>query len=370
MSSPLPFRTVRRSMRGLSVIELMVGMAVGLVATVVVAQVLSFSEGQKRSTTSGGDAQISGALALYTMQRDIEAAGYGFASTPDILGCTITAKYNGANAVGWPTTLAPVVITQGASGAPDSISVLASSNPTYSVPTRVLAPGYVATDRTSGGKAFSFPVQSTLGIKQGDLLLAAMPGAAGCGAFQATADAAAGFVPRADATTTWNPDNQPAGSYGDGAVLVNFGQVTFHSYAVNASGVLQQTSLSTATNNTATTDLQSNVVTVQALYGKDTDANDIIDQFDTTTPTTTAEWQQLRAVRIAVVTRSAQWEKDEVTTANPSWDVGSALTVSGAVTCGTSKCLTLKVDAAADWKHYRYKIFDTVVPLRNMVWKS
>jgi type IV pilus assembly protein PilW len=32
--------------------------------------------------------------------------------------------------------------------------------------------------------------------------------------------------------------------------------------------------------------------------------------------------------------------------------------------------VTLKVDGNADWKHYRYKVYETVVPLRNLLWQS
>ena len=76
------------------------------------------------------------------------------------------------------------------------------------------------------------------------------------------------------------------------------------------------------------------------------------------------------AVRVAVVARSAQYEKEEVTSTNPLWDVGTAIAIAGTATCGASKCLSLKVDYLTDWKHYRYRVFDTVIPLRNMLWNS
>ena len=107
------------------------------------------------------------------------------------------------------------------------------------------------------------------------------------------------------------------------------------------------------------------------MYGKDTTGDGVVDAYDNTTPTTNAGWQQVRAVRIAMVARSATYEKEEVTANEPLWDVGNAITISGTSTCGSSKCLTLKVDSVGtDWKHYRYKVFDTVVPLRNIIWKS
>jgi type IV pilus assembly protein PilW len=65
-----------------------------------------------------------------------------------------------------------------------------------------------------------------------------------------------------------------------------------------------------------------------------------------------------------------------VTTAAPQLDLGGAKTVSGvtvtgAATCnGSDQCLTLGVSQVTDWQHYRYKVYDTIVPLRNMLWNN
>ena len=105
-----------RPVDGFTLVELMVALAIGLITSLAIAQVLMFSEGYKRTATSGSDAQTNGSLALYTLQRDIQMAGYGFASDKDALGCPIHAKFNGADvATGagvatFPTVLAPVVI--------------------------------------------------------------------------------------------------------------------------------------------------------------------------------------------------------------------------------------------------------------------
>ncbi len=91
-------------------------------------------------------------------------------------------------------------------------------------------------------------------------------------------------------------------------------------------------------------------------------------------PTTNAGWRQVIAIRLVVVARSDQYEQEEVTNANLQWDVGStpATTIAppgeAPSACGASMCLPLKVDHLPDWKHYRYKQFDTVIPLRNMLW--
>jgi type IV pilus assembly protein PilW len=99
-----------------------------------------------------------------------------------------------------------------------------------------------------------------------------------------------------------------------------------------------------------------------------TNADGTVDTWDNTTPTTNADWLKVMAVRIAVVARSTQFEKSTVTFADPQWDLGANGTVTGSTACGANRCLPLKVSHLADWGRYRYRVFETIVPLRNMLW--
>jgi type IV pilus assembly protein PilW len=79
-----------------------------------------------------------------------------------------------------------------------------------------------------------------------------------------------------------------------------------------------------------------------------------------------------------MVARSGQREKDPVTTAEPTWDVGGDVNVSyvkapgsGATVCaaGGGACkVTLPLSHLSEWQNYRYKVFDTAVPMRNLLW--
>ena len=62
---------------GFTLIELMVGLVIGLIASLVVMQTFSEFEGNKRSTTGTSDAQTSGSIGLYMVQRELQFAGYG-----------------------------------------------------------------------------------------------------------------------------------------------------------------------------------------------------------------------------------------------------------------------------------------------------
>src|SRR6266705_6570763 len=98
----------RLSERGFSMVELLVAMLIGLIGMIIIFQVFEVSEGIKRTTTSGGDAQQNGAIALYDMERDLRNAGMGFNDAP-FAGCTILA-YDSARATqNFNMVLAPVL---------------------------------------------------------------------------------------------------------------------------------------------------------------------------------------------------------------------------------------------------------------------
>ena len=70
-------RTNNLQQTGFTLIELMVGLVIGLIASLIVMQTFSEFEGNKRSTTGTSDAQTSGSIGLYMVQRELQFAGYG-----------------------------------------------------------------------------------------------------------------------------------------------------------------------------------------------------------------------------------------------------------------------------------------------------
>ncbi|MEY4764185.1 MAG: hypothetical protein RI907_858 [Pseudomonadota bacterium] len=357
---------------GFTLVELMVGMTLALLSTVIIAAVMQKAEGNRRSTTEGSDAQINAALSLFSLQRDIQMSGYGLINNAATLGCTVQAQFNGHAAR--PMTLAPVIITAGANATTsDQVVVIRSGTTGYAVPM------LTTTDHANTDAAFV--VQSSLGVRTGDLMLA-LPAAPSstqwCTLF--TVQGTGGSVltsttiPHVPQANTWNPatTNMPS-TYETGTTLAKATDLVSRTFFVQ-DGNLQSTDLVVANDTTTTSTVGNNVVLMKAFYGKDTDADGTVDTYDTTTPTTAAGWRQVRTVRIAVVARSQQREKEEVTQADPVLEVGSTASVTGSSECGEQTCFKLQVSPATgadtEWKHYRYKAFDTVVPLRNVLWSS
>ena len=372
-------RTPHTPAHGFTLVELMVGMALALITTVIIAQVVVNAEGQRRTTSSGSDAQVNGSVGLYTVSRDVQGAGYGLISHSAALGCPITAKYGSAATLA--LTLAPVTITVNANGVP-TLRTFSSGRSSFSVPMVVKA-NHAAVDT-------SFTVNSSTGVSNGDTMMA-IPGTWSssnwCTVFQVAGSGASVLsstvVPNVTVTAGWNPAStaslMPTTGYpADTSYLVNLGSIVLREYTVASENLVMRELQATGTWG-ADQVLASGIVALRVMYGKDTSApkDGVVDQFDTTTPTTADDWSRVLSVRIAVVARSEVREKDAVTTTDPVWDVGTATTVSGTAACSTGssrQCLTLTIPKPnatdTEWQHYRYKVYDTVVPLRNVVWSA
>ena len=375
---------------GMTLVELMVGLVIGLLTVLAVMQVLSVAEGMRRNTTSGADAQINGALAMNMLLSDIRQAGYGVADNPLALGCTIKAQFKDTPLQSW--TLAPVVIADGVAGAPDGLTVFSSGKSGASVPL------VVKEDHAKADTVFT--VSSSFTVANGDLMVAVPMGwdnvSSFCALFAVTADPTYDSTSESGTVThvvanDWNK-NQGTNFPDDGyrkiasktvnSYLLNLGSAPVRRTYAISSNVLQITDIDVATGGNVTTDAFPEIVNLQALYGKDTNADGVVDTYDATTPTTNAGWRQVLAVRVALVARSSQYERNKnpvtgavtpVTANEPEWNLGSSVTATGSNACTSvigSKCFTLKIDHLTDWQQYRYKVYDVVIPLRNVLWNS
>lgn len=368
-------------MDGFSLVELLVAMLVGLITVIVIGQVMAVSEGRKRATTTAGDTTVGSALALYALERELRSAGYGLTTVLASLGCEIRMKYG--NGPLQTLTLTPVSITDGAGGAPDSIRILASDKDGISLPTRV------AVDHPAS--AANFFVESDVGIQDGDLMVAVpeVPSATDwCSLFEVTNTGGGGGgqgqgqnqVLHSPGQSDWNhPGGQtlfPADGYPAGSFLINLGRFLDQTYSIVGNS-LRQTRFDPAAGATAR-DLFPQVVQMQAVYGKDTDNDCTVDTWEVTQPGNAAQWQQVRAVRVALVARGALAEQDVVTVSESDLPAASRCNTAApnpAAVCwrpdpaSAASGVAIRLDASgADWQRYRYRVFEATVPIRNLIW--
>jgi len=356
---------------GLSLVELMVAVVIGLVGVLVIFQVFAVSESYRRSTTSGGDAQQNGAVAMYTLERELRQGGWGFNTTLAV-GCDVLAWESSIGAI--PTfPMVPARILTGPANGSDTIEVNYGSQSDMVVPTSLLLTSTPATPY-SVSNIYGFYKQPD--NKGGNVILVVESGMP-CTLAQVTdlQGGDASNVIRHEANAAGATYNKPGGlaqTYTNAGAVYNLGGSPSHNvYAIDAAGNL---TLTPGLTSSAQTIVAEGIVQMKAQYGKDDGVNNgtvtlggsytandgVVDGWSTAQPTTQAQWAQVLAVRVGLVARSANPEKPSVqggncdtTTAAPSWMGGS-----------------FDLSANAAWQCYRYKVFQTTVPLRNMLWSQ
>jgi type IV pilus assembly protein PilW len=365
MNTSVPIRAAR----GFSLVEIMVAMVIGLIGMLVIFQVFAVSEGYRRTTTTGGDAQQNGAISLYVLERELRQAGWGFNSTGAV-GCTVRA-YDKTQGIIAPYTLAPVIITQGPANGSDSVEVNYGNQFSMLWPTKVTA-----------DVAGVYQVANRYGFNLGDAILVAEVAtpAKDCTLAQVTRLPGPPTDPVSsklniehDSSSSLSRYNQPGGSgvtYTPIAQVFNLGGIPARNIYSIANNSLVFTSVLTSPTAQVVAD---NIVQIKAQYGKDngvsngtvsipiyTPDDGVVDSYDNVAPITPTQWAQVLAVRIGVVARSAQPEKPN--TAGGACDATTvALTWIGG---------NFDLSADPNWQCYRYKVFQTTIPVRNMLWSQ
>lgn len=336
----------------------MVGMVVGMIGIIIMMQLFSVTEGQKRTTTGAGDAQSAGAIALYGMQRDIRQAGYGITDIK-LLGCNILLRAGVTlNAIA-PVTINHVSV---AAGDPNTDTLLVVYGNSNSSPQ-----GEFITDQTAAVTP-PYTVAALTSFAVNDRVIAApATRLAPCGLILDTVTGVGTSV----AVTTGSASMGQGTLYSLGqaprvlAYAIHRGNLTVCDYMTsNCGAACTATDTPTGTTvggscSTAWVPIANSVVSMRAEYGRDTSApmDAVVDVFDQATPTTACGWTMTAALRLALVVRNTQFEKGVVTNAAPVW-AGS--------TSATAVPINLTNDAS--WQSYRYKVYQTSVPLRNVSW--
>lgn len=341
---------------GFSIVEMMIGMMIGMIAIIVMMQVFSVSEGYKRTTTGGDDAQNNGAIALYAIQRDLRQSGLG-ASSAQIIGCNVTLRPGVTLNTMTPVTInhASIPVGAGTSAAVGDTLLVFYGNGSGS---------------GEGEKVQAKPALTSYTIP------AAAASASAPGAFAVGDQVIAQFQPRpAPCNLTLEPVAAVAGSTVTVAtgvannlgILFNVGRAPkVLVYAARAGNltvcdyIVNDCSAAGSVSNTAIwVPVTSNIASLRAEYGRDTTLpamDGTVDLFDQTAPATACAWARVSAVRFALVARSSELDKGTVTNAAPTWAAGASAPID--------------LTADANWQRYRYKTFQTVVPLRNMAWQG
>jgi type IV pilus assembly protein PilW len=360
----------------MSRIEIMVGVAIALVTTLVIFQVFANSNASNRSTSAGNEAQISGNLGMFRLERDLKVAGMGFGKALTAMSitagvaptpyCTVHAYNAGLVPPQFTFPLVHVLITPGAAGVSDQIDVLYGNSESLTFGRRQTASNTLSTS-----------TQSAVGINQSDLVIVTdfQAGSttvppAHCKLVEITAAAVlpSNTVGHDSANST---RNDPAPALADAVIpagtLYDLGRIDPNpqnqSPSLNRWRIVNNTlQFSNLLGDGAVSTVAEGVVLIRAQYGVDDGAagtavaGDGIVGPTEWTSVPPANWSQVLAVRFALLARSGQLEKAvgtaTVTTAEPAW-VGGNFDMRA---------------MPSDWRNYRYRVYESTVVMRNMIW--
>ncbi len=338
--------------RGASLIDALVGLAIGLLSMVIIHQAFVAIDTVRRHAAAVADAQSSGAFALFALASQIGNAGAGTAAAARWLDtCAATADVT--------TTLRPidVLITDGGAAArPDSLVIRQALAPIIATP---------AAFASAAPAGVSFQVESPDGFAVGDRVVATSR-TGSCAMTQVTAIGApaAGVVELAHSPLTID---LPVTS-----VLLNLGPASRAStlrYDV-VSGTLRSTDLA---NGDAPVPLTSNVVNLKFQYGIDSGADGTLDTWARATSADSwapaallgaprATLERIKAIRIGIIVRSER--VDRALTRSFHWVLFDC-ELDDKTACPGRLEGTIAGSANGS---YRYRAFETVVPLRNVIW--
>lgn len=351
-------KSSKKGSAGFSLVEIMVAMVIGLLGILIMLQVYSNFEAQKRITAGGDDAQNAAAITLFGLQRDIQQSGWGISSV-NLLGCNVLLRAGVTlNAIA-PVTINHASITGQDANTDTLLMVSGNGNGGQE--------GVIVTSQFGGNTVFA--VASPNEFVANDRVIArptALPAAC-------TLDTVTG-VAGANVTVTTGLAGMTNGTlYNLGqtqkirAYAIRNGNLTLCDYTAN------DCSGASGNNGNAAiwVPIASNIVSLKAQYGRDTNASPmdgIVDIYDKTTPTTACGWVSTSSIRVALVARNSQSAQAGVTPAAPTWAGTSAVAAAAPLPANIADPINLAADA--NWQNYRYKVFQTIVPIRNITVKG
>ena len=340
----------RRRQRGLSVVELMVGLVVAMLVSIAAAgSAMMFTASQRQGIGVGGSG-IGAATALAALKNDAALAGLGFFGDSRYL-CNRLALSVGATLHSDGAVFTPINITAGDDG--DTIDIV-YGNRIESGANVLLAS---ASDGTSAEVLSLLPA----GVGQALLLAPATPGT------PCLVRSITGVTASTDTTPqvlTFGADgthNQgaftaaPTFAERDRATLI--GALSWNRYRRDGNTLVLERPLV----NDDSVVLTRNVIAFRAQYGiaaagaGSTTLEQWVDATGGFAALDAATLPRVRAIRMGVVTRSPQREKP-----NAGGDCEASL--------DKPQLFGVEVEPdVADWQCWRYRVSTVVVPMRNLV---
>lgn len=397
-------RYLRRSQTGFTLVELMVGGVVGLIVLLAVTASVVTIDRQRKATASGVDAQESAQLALSEIDRVGRMAGAGLMSGGDLICKSINFYFNGKVVSDGAVSgvFLPVVLTSGGAKGSDSIRFAYSNKPGSLSAVRIV--------KSMPEPSSVFTVNQAGLLRKDDVaIIGAVGSDAPCTVFQVSkepegqgggncgkvVESCENILHNSGDYNPSNPEkvfsNAPRYGYENDppvvgpSIIMNTGIPVVQEFSVLCSTLVLSNRLGpvpSCTSNplsfTNADALAGDIVQMKAQYGV---SNDPKSNVVTTWENPTGLWAEnevgdrfgrVKAIRVVVVARAKEAALEDV-----SAECKNAGGVSNIGPCSFPDASAPIIDlsevpvpAGKTWKQYRYRVYQTVIPLRNLIWNK
>ena len=402
-------QSLHKRQLGMSIVELMVAIVISLLGVLVIFQVFAVNEGVRRSTTAGSDEQTSGLLGLMLLERDLRHAGFGindFLMTPGVagvkdprlFGCNMRVYDNARMpAAQDPYPLTALEIVSNAGTTPDVLRVV-----------------YGGTAQSTAAVKFGNsmddtiqPIQLTFrfGFNTGDIVLVGQGDQPGSDCTLREVTGLPGLIELQHGTNSYlntktgesqsprfnDPAGTPMAYKYPNAQVMNLGQFPVRNeYTVVNDDPDPSKNNQLVVQNlwgqmTSFTPVAEQIVHFKAEYGMD-DGNDngtvlrpvyqaddnAVDGFTGKSPADPIGWTRVRSVRLAIVSRTNIIEKPITgpgCDATPDFGLPQ-YPVRWARGPDAPEGRLIDIRTAPNWRCFKYRVYETTVPLRNMLWRQ
>lgn len=341
-----------RNQRGLSIIELMIGMAVALLVTLAAAgSAIVFTAAQRQGMGAGG-ASMNTLNALSTIKTEVALAGLGFFGD-SLYRCSTLALSTGATVRANGSVFTPVSITRNGTTGDDTVDVVYGD--------QIEAGAEVLLSLASTGT--SAQLRSLLPVTVDEaVVLAPATGTQPCVVRTVTAvTASTASTPQILTFASTGLHNgatfitPPAFAADDRVTLL--GRLSWIRFRRDGNTLVAEFPLAGTQ-----AVIGSDVIGLRAEYGVAPTVTDTaLGSWEPAASSSAfasldgTELRRVRAMRVGVVTRSAQREKPD-TAGNCQASLSMPQLFGQTVT-----------PDVLDWRCYRYSVATTVIPLRNLV---
>jgi type IV pilus assembly protein PilW len=381
----------------MSLVELLVATVISLLGVLIIFQVFAVNEDVRRSATSGSDEQTSGLIALMTLERELRHAGFGINDFA-LVGCTMKMY----DAMRTPSTvpdypLAPVQIVSNAGTTPDVVRVIYGGSKQTTAAVQLGSDLDVKTDPVSLVSRFGFDPGDVVVVGQPNYNCTMMEVTGWSGPVDLEHNQTAYVDPQSGASKVPR-FNDPAGlpelyKFLLGAKVLNLGpspvrdEITVRNSEADPADNNQMVSQNIWGQIATFEPVADQIVHLKAEYGMD-DGKDngtvsrsvfnvddgVVDNFTGVSPDVSKpiEWTRVRSVRVAIVSRSLTPDRAPCS-ATPAYSddlKDDTYPVRWARGPDAPKGRPIDVRTTGDWQCYRYRVYETTVPLRNMIWRQ